>query len=84
MPKLIAYVSTFTPLSPGDVIVTGTPGGVGMKRDPQVFMKEGDRIEIEIDSVGTLVEHDHAARLTPYGCGDQAERPSVPASMNSV
>lgn len=53
--KLVAYVSTFTPLSPGDVIVSGTPGGVGVKRDPQVFMKEGDRVEVEIAGLGTLV-----------------------------
>lgn len=53
--RLIEYVSTFTPLSPGDVIVSGTPGGVGAKRDPQVFMKEGDSVEVEIDGIGTLV-----------------------------
>jgi 2-keto-4-pentenoate hydratase/2-oxohepta-3-ene-1,7-dioic acid hydratase in catechol pathway len=52
--KLIEYISTFTPLSAGDVIVSGTPGGVGAKRDPQVFMKEGDRVEVEIDGIGTL------------------------------
>ena len=55
IPRLIEYISTFTPLSPGDVIVSGTPGGVGVKRDPQVFMKEGDRVEIEVDGIGTLV-----------------------------
>jgi len=53
--RLIAYVSTFTSLAPGDVIVSGTPGGVGAKRDPQVFMHEGDQVEVEIDGVGTLV-----------------------------
>ncbi len=53
--KLIEYISTFTPLSPGDVIVSGTPGGVGAKRDPQVFMKPGDTVEVEIDGIGTLV-----------------------------
>lgn len=53
--RLIEYCSTFTPLSPGDVIVSGTPGGVGAKRDPQVFMKEGDTVEVEIDGIGTLV-----------------------------
>lgn len=53
--RLIEYISTFTPLSPGDVIVSGTPGGVGAKRDPQVFMKEGDTVEVEIDGIGTLV-----------------------------
>lgn len=55
VPRLIEYVSTFTPLAPGDVIVSGTPGGVGVKRDPQVFMKEGDTVEIEIDGIGTLI-----------------------------
>lgn len=52
--RLVEYCSTFTPLSPGDVIVTGTPGGVGAKRDPQVFMQPGDRVEIEIDGIGIL------------------------------
>ena len=53
--RLIEYISTFTPLAPGDVIVSGTPGGVGNMRDPQVFMKVGDTVEIEIDGIGTLV-----------------------------
>lgn len=53
--RIIEYCSTFTTLSPGDVIVSGTPGGVGVKRDPQVFMKEGDTVEVEIDGIGTLV-----------------------------
>jgi len=52
--RLIEYCSTFTPLAAGDVIVTGTPGGVGAKRDPQVFMKPGDVVEIEIDGIGIL------------------------------
>ncbi len=52
--RLIEYISTFTPLSPGDVIVSGTPGGVGAKRNPPVFMKPGDTVEIEIDGIGIL------------------------------
>ena len=52
--EIIAYVSAFTPLSPGDVIATGTPGGVGAKRQPSVWMKAGDRIEIDIGPIGTL------------------------------
>src|SRR5699024_5988411 len=55
--ELIAFISTFTTLNPGDVIVTGTPGGVGLKRDPQMFIKDGDTVEIEVSKIGTLVNH---------------------------
>ncbi|AQZ53945.1 fumarylacetoacetate hydrolase family protein [Martelella mediterranea] len=54
VPDLIAYVSTITELLPGDIIATGTPSGVGFFRDPKVFMKAGDRIEVEISGIGTL------------------------------
>jgi 2-keto-4-pentenoate hydratase/2-oxohepta-3-ene-1,7-dioic acid hydratase in catechol pathway len=54
IPKIIEYVSTWTTLQPGDVIVTGTPGGVGARRTPPVGMKPGDKGEIEIDKVGIL------------------------------
>ncbi len=54
IPRQIAYISTFIPLLPGDVIVTGTPGGVGNKRTPQLYMKAGDVVEIEVDAVGIL------------------------------
>jgi 2-keto-4-pentenoate hydratase/2-oxohepta-3-ene-1,7-dioic acid hydratase in catechol pathway len=52
--EIIAYCSTFTELEPGDVIVTGTPGGVGARRKPQLFMKHGDVVEVEISEVGVL------------------------------
>lgn len=55
MPRLIEYISTFTTLAPGDVIVTGTPGGVGARRNPPLWMKPGDSVEVEIDKVGVLV-----------------------------
>jgi 2-keto-4-pentenoate hydratase/2-oxohepta-3-ene-1,7-dioic acid hydratase in catechol pathway len=55
IPKLISFISTFTPLKPGDVIVTGTPGGVGLRRSPPLFMKPGDRVEVEVSGVGVLV-----------------------------
>jgi 2-keto-4-pentenoate hydratase/2-oxohepta-3-ene-1,7-dioic acid hydratase in catechol pathway len=52
--RIIAYVSSFTPLAPGDVIATGTPGGVGAKRQPPLWMQAGDRVEVAIGVVGTL------------------------------
>lgn len=52
--KLIEYLSTVYPLNPGDVISTGTPAGVGWKRDPQRFLVAGDVVEVEISGVGTL------------------------------
>ncbi|MBB5157205.1 fumarylacetoacetate hydrolase family protein [Saccharopolyspora phatthalungensis] len=54
IPTLIATVSEFTTLLPGDIILTGTPGGVGYRREPQVFLAPGDEITVEIDGVGTL------------------------------
>ncbi|RLL46893.1 FAA hydrolase family protein [Oceanobacillus piezotolerans] len=52
--KLVAFLSNLMTLEPGDVVLTGTPGGVGVARDPQVFLKDGDVVKIEIDKIGTL------------------------------
>jgi 2-keto-4-pentenoate hydratase/2-oxohepta-3-ene-1,7-dioic acid hydratase in catechol pathway len=52
--ELIEYCSTFCNLAPGDVIVSGTPGGVGYARKPPVFMKPGDTVEVEITGIGVL------------------------------
>jgi acylpyruvate hydrolase len=52
--ELISVISTFTRLEPGDVILTGTPGGVGYRRDPQVFLSDGDVVEVEIGGLGVL------------------------------
>ena len=54
---LVQYISSFTELVAGDVIVTGTPGGVGFARNPPVWMDEGDIIEIQVDPIGTLTNH---------------------------
>jgi 2-keto-4-pentenoate hydratase/2-oxohepta-3-ene-1,7-dioic acid hydratase in catechol pathway len=51
---LISYVSEITPLNPGDVLSTGTPGGVGHKRNPPVWLRPGDTLEFEISGIGTL------------------------------
>ncbi len=52
--KIIAYISTFTTLVPGDVIVTGTPTGAGARLDPPVWLKPGDVIEVEAEGIGVL------------------------------
>ena len=54
IPQVIAFVSDFTGLAPGDVIATGTPAGVGHRRTPPVWMKAGDLLEVEISGIGTL------------------------------
>lgn len=54
IPATIEYVSSFTTLMPGDVIATGTPGGVGFAREPPVWLQPGDLLEIEIEGLGRL------------------------------
>lgn len=53
-PELVSYVSTFTPLRPGDVIATGTPKGIGLRMDPPRFLRPGDELEVEVSGVGVL------------------------------
>ncbi|KGF80960.1 5-carboxymethyl-2-hydroxymuconate isomerase [Massilia sp. JS1662] len=55
IPQLIEYCTTFTALNPGDVIITGTTGGVGAFREPPLWMRPGDVVEVEISRIGTLV-----------------------------
>jgi len=54
IPQQIEYCSTFTRLEPGDVIVSGTPGGVGARRNPPLWMKPGDIVEVEVERLGVL------------------------------
>ena len=54
IPTLIATISEFTTLNTGDLILTGTPGGVGYRRTPQLFLTDGDTVSVEIDGVGSI------------------------------
>ena len=54
IPDLIEYCSTFTELLPGDLIATGTPGGVGVARTPPLWLQPGDIVEVDVDAVGVL------------------------------
>jgi acylpyruvate hydrolase len=54
VPFLVSYISSLATLEPGDVILTGTPAGIGCNRKPQVFLQPGDRLRVEIDGIGTL------------------------------
>jgi 2-keto-4-pentenoate hydratase/2-oxohepta-3-ene-1,7-dioic acid hydratase in catechol pathway len=51
---LLSYISQVLTIEPGDLLFTGTPAGVGVARSPQVFLKPGDRIEVEIEAIGVL------------------------------
>ncbi|MGC1777385.1 MAG: fumarylacetoacetate hydrolase family protein [Xanthobacteraceae bacterium] len=57
IPQIVAFCSDFTAMSPGDVIATGTPEGVGHSRKPPLWMKPGDTLEVEISKIGTLRTH---------------------------
>jgi acylpyruvate hydrolase len=54
VPALIGHISTFVTLQAGDVILTGTPGGVGFRREPQVFLRPGDTVRVEISGLGAI------------------------------
>ena len=55
IPQLLSYISTFSTLEPGDVIVTGTPPGAGARFDPPRYLVAGDVVEVDVPGVGTLV-----------------------------
>ncbi|MCX6499461.1 MAG: fumarylacetoacetate hydrolase family protein [Arthrobacter sp.] len=63
IPTLIATVSEFTALQPGDIILTGTPSGVGYRRDPQLFLHNGDTVTVEIEGVGSVTNKVTAEKI---------------------
>ena len=74
--ELVSYISTFTPLRPGDVIATGTPAGIGFRRDPPRYLAPGDELTVEVSGVGVLrntvvdeTPHDHRPRTTVSSSG---------------
>ena len=78
VPRTIEYLSSFTTLRPGDLIATGTPGGVGFARQPPVWLEPGDVIEVEIESVGRI-----SNRVVAED-GDLAEWPWKPPLAEEV
>ena len=54
IPKLVSVISEFATLEPGDLILTGTPGGVGFRREPQLLLGDGDAVAVEVDGVGRI------------------------------
>ena len=62
VPNLIATISVFVTLTPGDLILTGTPGGVGYRREPQLFLGDGDLIAVEIDGIGATRNNIRASK----------------------
>src|SRR5438045_8831775 len=70
IPTMLSYISEIMTLEPGDIIATGTPSGVGYARSPQVFLKPGDVVQIEIAELGMLEN----AVIAPQGAGGESGR----------
>jgi 2-keto-4-pentenoate hydratase/2-oxohepta-3-ene-1,7-dioic acid hydratase in catechol pathway len=75
VPEVLVYLTSAATLYPGDVVVMGTPAGVGMARNPPLWMKHGDVVEVEIEAVGTLVNPIQDEVVSPKS-GDGVRRPS--------
>lgn len=70
VPSTVEFFSSFTTLRPGDVIATGTPGGVGFARKPPVWLQPGDRIEVSVEGIGTIsnrvIDEDESQQDWPW------------------
>ncbi|MEA2281832.1 MAG: hypothetical protein QOK21_2439 [Solirubrobacteraceae bacterium] len=71
VPEVLVYLTSATTLCPGDVVVMGTPAGVGLGRNPPLWMQHGDVVEVEIEAIGTLVNpvEDEVAPPVPDAAG---------------
>jgi 2-keto-4-pentenoate hydratase/2-oxohepta-3-ene-1,7-dioic acid hydratase in catechol pathway len=76
VPEVLVYLTSAATLCPGDVVVMGTPAGVGMARNPPLWMKHGDVVEVEIDGLGTLV-NGVQDEVTPSVSGAEARPPAA-------
>ena len=76
VPSAVEFFSSFTRLAPGDVIATGTPGGVGFARQPPVWLHPGDVIEVTVEGVGTI-RNRVVAEPGDHAAGDGARRPAA-------
>ena len=75
--ELISYISTFIALEPGDVIVSGTPGGVGHGRKPPLYLKDGDVVEVDVTGIGRLRNPVVKERAEPEAAQKATELPLV-------
>jgi 2-keto-4-pentenoate hydratase/2-oxohepta-3-ene-1,7-dioic acid hydratase in catechol pathway len=55
IPEIVSFLSSVTDLHPGDVVATGSPAPLGLHQDPPVFLKPGDRLRVEVDGLGVLI-----------------------------
>ncbi|MHB8469786.1 MAG: fumarylacetoacetate hydrolase family protein [Gaiellaceae bacterium] len=81
--ELIAFVSETITLEPGDVIATGTPAGIGAARTPPVFLRDGDRVEVEVERIGVLetaVSAPHLPSQSSTGASSSSTLPSSPST----
>ncbi|MEC7259280.1 MAG: fumarylacetoacetate hydrolase family protein [Pseudomonadota bacterium] len=82
--QMVSICSSFVTLKPGDVIVTGTPAGVGAGRTPKLWMKHGDTCEVEIPGIGVLIEVKVAEKSSPTSKSDFKVPSSPRGPMGSM
>jgi acylpyruvate hydrolase len=79
--KLVAFLSNLMTLEPGDIVLTGTPGGVGVAMNPPVFLKEGDVVRIEVDKIGVL---ENRVRISMQNLKVKSYIDSIQTSLDNI